>query len=137
MTDSNTQPIDTPVVQALVAKYVAIRDLKKRINEEAELKLQKCAERLEEIEAQLNAEMTKQGADSIKTPHGTCYFSKRYRASAEDWPAIEAYVLQTGRLDIFERRIASSVVKDIVDTTGELPPGVKAEITRTVNVRKS
>lgn len=130
-------PIDTPEVQKLVKKYVAVRALKKAIKADMDAKIALCDQKLDEVETQLNAEMTRQGAESIKTQFGTCYFSKRYKASAEDWPAIEAYILESGRVDLLERRVSSTVVKDIVDATGELPPGITAEVVRGVNVRQS
>lgn len=130
-------PIDTPEVQALVKKYVDVRAMKKAIKAEMDEKISKCDAVLDKIEALLNVEMTNQGAESIKTINGTCYFSRRYKASAEDWPAIEAYILASGRVDLLERRVSSTVVKDIVDATGELPPGITAEVVRGVNVRQS
>jgi hypothetical protein len=124
-------------IEELVAKYTKARDIKKAIKEEAEAKMKKCDEVLQRIENALNSAMTAIGADSVKTQNGTVYFSSRYRATAEDWLAIERFCVENGRLDFFERRLSSAVVKDYVDATGELPPGVHAEVIRTVNVRKS
>jgi ATP-dependent Lon protease len=124
-------------IEENVEKYLKVRDIRKRIKDEAEEKMKKCDEVMQRLENALNQSMTELGADSVKTPHGTAYFSSRYRASGEDWLAIERFCLEHNRLDFFERRISSTVVKEYAETTGELPPGVRAEITRTVNIRKS
>ena len=124
-------------IEENVEKYLKVRDIRKRVKDEAKEKMKKCDELMARLENALNAEMTGMGADSVKTPHGTAYFSSRYRASGEDWLAIERFCLEHNRLDFFERRISSTVVKEFVETTGELPPGIRAEITRTVNIRKS
>jgi hypothetical protein len=120
-----------------VEKYLRARDIRKRIKDEAEAKLKQLDEVMQKLENAMNAALTEIGADSVKTPHGTVYFSSRYRASAEDWLAIERFCLEHNRLDFFERRISSTAVKEYAETTGELPPGIRAEITRTVNIRKS
>ena len=124
-------------IEENVEKYLKVRDLRKRIKDEADIKMKKCDEVMERLENALNQAMTEMGVDSAKTPFGTAYFSSRYRASGEDWLAIERFCLEHNRLDFFERRISSTVVKEFVETTGELPPGIRAEITRTVNIRKS
>jgi hypothetical protein len=124
-------------IEKYVENYLLVRDKRKRIKDEAEEKMKKCDEVMQRLENALNQSMTELGADSVKTPHGTAYFSSRYRASGEDWLAIERFCLEHNRLDFFERRISSTVVKEYAETTGELPPGVRAEITRTVNIRKS
>jgi hypothetical protein len=123
-------------IEKRVESFIKIRDLKKKIKDEYEEKIQKCDEVAERITRELRQLMTEAGAESVKTDKGTVYFSTRYKASAEDWLAVEQFCLENNRLDFFERRLSNSVVKAYAEATGELPPGVRAEIERTVNVRK-
>lgn len=127
--------IDTPEIQDLVKKFITVRDKKKELNEAHDAKIVKYDAALEAIQNQLNILMTEQGAESVKTLNGTCYFSARYKVSSGDWLATEQYAIDNNRLDIFERRLSSKVIKEIVEATGALPPGVNAQIEKTVNVR--
>ena len=58
-------------IEENVEKYLKVRDLRKRIKDEAEIKMKKCDEVMERLENALNQAMTEMGVDSATTPFGT------------------------------------------------------------------
>lgn len=66
-----------------------------------------------------------EGLQNAKTPAGTAYFSTLYNCSVENSEVFFNYVQKHERWDLLEKRASKSAVKEEIDNTGEIPPGVK------------
>ena len=56
--------------------------------------------------------------------------------NVEDWTALQAYIQQSGAFEMLQRRLADKAVKEYAETTGALPPGVKAAEIATLSFTK-
>jgi hypothetical protein len=59
------------------------------------------------------------GVDSFKTPFGTAYKSLEEHYRIVDWDSFEAYVLETGNVFLFEKRLAKNSVKEVAKELGQ------------------
>lgn len=56
--------------------------------------------------------------------------------AGEGWNALCAYVQQSGRFDLLQKRISESAIKDIDEQTTMLPPGVERLKVPTISITK-
>lgn len=122
---------------SLVEKYIQLRDKKKIIQDGVKEKLAKIDSVLEKIEGLLLATFTEMGVESIKSPAGTAYTSRRSSATVADWDASFGWIRETENWSMLERRVNKSAVEAYKTETGELPPGVAWNEEITVNVRRT
>ena len=68
-------------------------------------------------------------ANLSKSEHTTGVAGRRFRAqrvektvpAAEDWKAVHAWILETGRFDILQKRLSDKAVKDMWEEGDEVP----------------
>jgi hypothetical protein len=123
-------------VSLRVKQYRAIRDKIKEMDEAHDKAREPLVEVQNLLTGWLQECLEKAGADSIKTPDGTCYSSTRYTASLADPGAFMAFVKSTNNLDLLDRKANANAVRDYVAEKGTLPPGVNLSALKTIGVRK-
>ena len=126
-------------VNELVAVYINIRSARDALLKQYEADDKELKTDLDLIEAELLSVCNTTGADSIKTEHGTVMKRLYERYYATDWEALKVFVRENDALDLFERRIHQTNIKDLLAARpGEgLPPGVNVFREFGVTVRKS
>lgn len=132
MTDNGTSPLEV-----LTARLIEIRDTRsanKRVYEEQDKPLR---DEFETIENALLAHANKLGVTSMRVPSGSISVITKTRSSGEDWAAIYQWVVVSGRMDIFNRKLNDKVVEELIENDGGPPPGVKVSRERTIQVRRS
>jgi hypothetical protein len=119
-------------VDQLVQTYVEVRDRIKELETEHKAQLAPYRDALSQVEGMLHTMLNQQGAESIKTEHGTAYKAPWTKAKVIDWPKTLDFIIESGQYDLLERRVSKTVVEDLGDVPGvELERGIK------VNVRRS
>lgn len=147
-------------INEVVKKYISLRDESTVISERHKEELRPIFESMNVIETWLLQEMEKMGVDSLKTPSGTPYkaVSKSVKmADPESFkafcfaPVIEAFknlnipnmpdilgLLTAGiRWDIIDFRPLKSGVNELINETGNVPPGVSVDQFTKINIRRS
>jgi hypothetical protein len=127
-----------PNMEQLVKMYVKIRTKKQQVQKEADEALAELDKSLSVISGAMKEQLVAAGATSAKTAGGTAYIQPKTRYYAMDWDAFGQWVLRTGNLAMFEKRIAQSNMKQhLEDNPNDVPPGLQADTEITVTVRKS
>jgi NADP-dependent 3-hydroxy acid dehydrogenase YdfG len=119
-------------MEELVGLYVSTRDKIKAIEAEHKEQLAPYRQGLDDVERLIMTMLNAAGADSMKTAAGTAYKAPWTKASIQDWQKVIDYAVENGRFDLFERRVAKTVVEEIGDV-----PGIEIERGVRVNVRRS
>jgi len=91
---------------------------------------------LEEISMWLRDKSDELGVDSFKTSAGTAYRTTKTRYSVADWNEFSSWVLDNEMLQCLEKRPAKLAVQEVVDETGEIPPGLSFFAEVEMQVRK-
>ncbi len=121
----------------LAAAYIKLRDLKKQVKERHSEELRPINERMSAIENAMLEMLNKVGTESARTKAGTVYRSQRTSVKVQDWDEALRYVLDNGYHHMLVRRLSPEGVKDLLENTGELIPGVSLSTDLTVGVRRS
>ena len=124
-------------ISEIVSNYVAVRDKKKEMQDRHKAELAPLNEVLGGLEGVMLKYMQEQGVNSIAVDGGTAYQSKRTSFSVEDPVLFREWVTQQGDLTYFESRASKSMVEAYLESTGELPAGLKYSADLTVNFRRS
>lgn len=93
--------------------------------------------KMEQLENWLLQNMQAVGTTQLKGSAGVAYQQEDTKASAADWPTVWDFCANTGRFDFLEKRLSNKAVKEYLEQTGELPPGVNIHRELKVVVRKS
>ena len=151
-------------VDEVIARYVELRNEKKALEAEAELKVQTVKDKMEKIELWLLAKMAEDGTNSYRTDAGTAYKSEKASVTIADAtifknfvfePAVEALtthlqatngvvdpatvllILQTStRWDAVDFRAGKKGVQEFVEHHGRVPEGLNYTTFATIGVRK-
>ena len=125
------------LVEKRVSQYIMIRDKLKELNAEHEEKLKPLVDLQNSLTGWLQSFMEQAGADSIKTPNGTCYSTTRHSASLADSEAFMKFVKDTDNYDLLDRKANVTAVRAYVEEHSALPPGVNLSSIKTIGVRRA
>ena len=104
--------------------YVDMRDELRVFQERVKKEEAEKKEYLDQISMWLRDQADKLGVDNFKTKSGTAYRNVKKSYRVGDWDAVCSYILETGNLQILEKRIAKRATEEIIESDGEVPPGI-------------
>lgn len=116
----------------LVDFYHDLRDLRLAMEKE----VAPVAERERQAKALILARLSE--ADGVTGVAGTRYRAQRVEKrvpAVKDWAALYAWVAETGRFDVMQRRLANKAVTDMWEADEDVP-GVDAAIAVDLSVTK-
>lgn len=120
--------VKTIPTDKLVQTYVKIRDKRKALSDEFEVKDKELQGLLDSIEAELLEACKSIGADSIRTEFGTVSrkVSKRYWTN--DWHSFHEFLKEHDALDLMEKRVSQSNMNTFLEENPDLlPPGLNID----------
>lgn len=129
--------VKTIPTDKLVQTYVKIRDKRKALSDEFEVKDKELQGLLDSIEAELLEACKSIGADSIRTEFGTVSrkVSKRYWTN--DWHSFHEFLKEHDALDLMEKRVSQSNMNTFLEENPDLlPPGLNVNAKYTVVIRR-
>lgn len=128
---------ETPAVDEIVARYIALRDKKAEIKAKYDAEVEAIDAAMSRVENYLLKLMTELGVESIRTSAGTPYVSRRTSATVADWEVFLDWVRSNGEWSMLERRANKTAVQSWRDEHNDLPPGLNWREERVVNIKRS
>jgi hypothetical protein len=129
---------DTPATEKLVRIYIKMRDQRASLKAEFEQQDKAIRDQMDVIESELLETCKKAGADSIRTQHGTIIRGVKTQYWTSDWESMHKFVLDNQALELLERRISQTTMKEfLANNPDKMPPGLNADSRYTVTVRRS
>ena len=131
---------ETPKINIteMTEKYIKLRDLRKRLDEEHKARIAPILAAQEHVESALLALFNELGMDSAKCEAGTAYRSTRTSVTVADMDSFLEFVKKNDAWHMLERRAAKSAVEEYVAASGgDLPPGLNFGSEVTVNIRRA
>lgn len=134
-------PAPAPAAPAMtideaVLKYRTLRDKTKEIKARHAVELEPFNTAMDELETYLQNRLIEVGANSIKTPHGTCFKVNKLTYGIEDPATFRGWVESHGRPDFYENRVSKEAVDNWVAEGNPLPAGLKVSSYTSINIRK-
>lgn len=124
-------------VDKRIEQYITIRDKLKAMDAEHEERKKPLVELQNLLTGWMQNFLEQAGADNVKTAHGTCYSTTRYTASLADPQAFMDFVITNQAYDLLDRKANVTAVRDHVEASGGLPPGVNLSAIKTIGVRRT
>lgn len=130
-------PLVTDDMEKRTRQFIEVRDTLKRMDAEHKEKCKPLREIQEVLAGRIQAFMTANGLENLRTNAGTCYTTTRRTASLADPEAFMRYVIEHNAFDLMDRRANSTAVQDFVKKNHALPPGCNLSSIETVGVRRA
>ena len=128
---------DTIPLDRLAKVYRKIRDQISTLTKEYDTQVEVLKAQQEEIKNAMKDQMQALGVTSVRTPQGTVVMSVKTRYSTADWDSFKKFVVEQDALDLFEKRIAQSNMKQFLEENpGVVPPGLNSNAEYDISVRK-
>lgn len=125
-----------PTVDEVVKGYIKLRDKKNSLKKDHAEELRPITEKMGLLENWLQRDLMTRGVESQKTAEGTAFLSTTAAATVKDRDAFFKYVIENEMWDLLENRVSKTVVRDHLEDTGEVVPGVNYQETKVVRIRR-
>ena len=111
-------------VQKWIRQYVAVRDAKKRLEDEQKAAAKQYTDILNVLEGKLQEFFTTPGQDSAPTGAGTAYLSTTYRASIADKQVFTDFIIAKQRWDLLDWKANAKAARAYVKNEKVPVPGI-------------
>lgn len=123
-------------VDEVVKGYIKLRDRKVKLKKEQMDELRPITDKMVILENWLLRDLQTRKVESQKTAEGTAFISTMSAATVKDRDAFFKYVIENEQWDLLENRVSKTVVRDHLEDTGEVVPGVNYSETVVVRIRR-
>lgn len=130
-------PKTSASVDAIIEKYIALRDLKSQKVAAHKKDLEAINTALDRVEAYLLKTFQELGVESLKTKLGTAYTQKRTSATVSDWETTLAFIREHELWSFLEKRVSKDAVETWREEHNDLPPGINWREENVVNIRRT
>lgn len=109
----------------VIAAYIKLRDQRDALKKEQAAVLARFNEKLYKLQLWLQKQLQDTGQSSAKTPSGTAFLQTDTSVTVEDFDAVLAFIKSTDLWPMLEKRVSKTVVADYIESTQQIPPGIK------------
>ena len=120
----------------LVQMYIDSRNACDQIQADADQQMAQHKQRMELVGKLMMARFNERGSTSTKCSTGTAFIEEKDSATIANQSAFFDYVVATESWDLLEKRCAKLAIRNFVQTTKELPPGINYTVRKEVVFRK-
>jgi len=129
--------VPMPDIATNIQRYVRIRDDLDRKRKEYQEFEKEAKYQLDQISMQIMTVADQLGVENFKTEYGTAYRNVKQSYTVQNWDEYIEWAEKTGNLHTIQKRVTKTAVDEIVDETGEIPPGLDLYTEVTFNIRRS
>lgn len=130
------QDLNFSNINDAITTYVATRDDLDRERKAYNAYEARAKNYMDRIEMFIKEKADELGVDSFKTQGGTAYRTVKTSYKVTTWDEFVEWLKATGNFHCLEKRAAKNAVKEIHDSTGEVPPGLDYQTEVTFDVRR-
>lgn len=123
-------------VSDVIRAYMKLRDQKAAIEAETKERIAEIKVKMAKLEAYIKSQMDAQGVTSLKSEHGTAFLVTTDYATVADWDAVLEFIRENEAYDMLEKRVSKLAVRNYIEQTNNVPPGVNYGTKVEVNIRK-
>jgi hypothetical protein len=128
---------DVVPLDKLAKIYRKMRDRVSELTREYDTEVEIIKAQQAEIVTAMKEQMQALGVTSVRTDQGTVVLSVKTRYSTSDWDSFKSFVTEHDALDLFEKRIAQTNMKQFLEENpGVVPPGLNSNAEYDISVRK-
>lgn len=121
----------------VIAAYIHLRAEKEAMAKRHKEELAPLTDKMNKLLAWTHQQLQSQGQKNARVDSGTAFLQTDISVTVEDWDAVWDFVTANGLKAMLERRVSKGVVQEYIESTGEVPPGVKVTSEISCHIRKS
>jgi hypothetical protein len=118
-------------------RYLQVRKEVEDLEREHKTAKAGLTEKLIALENWMTAKAQEDGLETVKTPHGTAYWSTHHTATVGSREEFFSFCKEHDAWDMVESRASKTGVKSYIEANGAPPPGVNFSSTKVFNMRKA
>lgn len=118
-------------------KYLQVRNQIESLEREHKTAKAVLTEKLVALENWMTAKAQEDGLETVKTPHGTAYWSTHHTATVGSREEFFNFCKEHDAWDMVESRASKTGVKSYIEAHGAPPPGVNFSSAKVFNMRKA
>jgi hypothetical protein len=118
-------------------KYLQVRNQIESLEREHKTAKAVLTEKLIALENWMTAKAQEDGLETVKTPHGTAYWSTHHTATVGSREEFFNFCKEHDAWDMVESRASKTGVKSYIEAHGAPPPGVNFSSAKVFNMRKA
>ena len=127
-----------PKVDEVISTYLRLRSKKEKIEAEVKDKVSGLKTKMEKIESWLQRKADAEGVTSFSAKGvGTAFVTKTDYANVSDWDAVLDFIKENDSYEMLERRVSKKAVRDYIQESKAVPPGITYGTRVGVNIRKA
>ena len=123
-------------IDEVIAGYIKLRDLRDDLKKKQAVALKELTDRMWKLENYIQKILVDSGQESAKTASGTAFLQTDTSVAIEDFDATLAFIKEHDLWAMLEKRVSKSVVTDYIESTQEIPPGLKVTREISCHVRR-
>lgn len=127
----------TTNVKDAIKLYLKLRTKAESIKAEAKEQVDVIESKMQKLGAYLHQQMDTLGVTSLKSESGTAFLSTIDYARVENWDATLDFIKDNDAYELLEKRVSKKVVRDYIESTRKVPPGIMYGTKVEVSVRKA
>ena len=132
-----TEETTTIPADKLVRVYIKMRDAKAKLTKEYDEAVLKIEEQMDVVQSELLKICKVTGQDGGKTEFGSFTRSVRTRYDTTDWTAMHAFIKEHDALDLMERRVSQTNMKNfLTENPNLIPEGLNVFSKYAITVRR-
>jgi hypothetical protein len=121
----------------VIEAYLLLRQEKETILKKHKEELAPYTDKMNKLLAWTHQQLQSQGQKNARVDSGTAFLQTDVSVTVEDWDSVWDFVVTNGLKAMLERRVSKGVVQEYIESTGEVPPGVKVTSEISCHIRKS
>lgn len=121
----------------VIAAYLKLRQHKDEVSKRHKEELAPVNDQLNKLMAWTHGQLNSQGQKNARVDSGTAFLQTDTSVTVQDWDTVIAFIKEHGLFELLERRVSKGVVQEYIESTGEIPPGVKVVSEISCHIRKS
>ena len=124
-------------INAIVAHYITLRDHKTKLDAEHKTRVGEIDAQMKNAESFLLGHMNDTNQKNAGFTAGSVIVGEKVMPGFDDKAATMQFIKDTGNVELLQQRLSSTAVKEYMDqNNGQLPPGIKIAVERTVTIRR-
>lgn len=121
----------------VVAAYLQLKQQKEQMVKRHKEELAPLTDKLNKLLAWCHAQLLSQGQKNARVDSGTTFLQTDVSVTVDDWDTVIAFIKENDLWPMLEKRVSKGVVQEYIESTGEVPPGVKVSSEISCHIRKS
>lgn len=121
----------------VVAAYLQLRQQRDELKKKQAEEMAPINEKLLKLQAWCQQQLQSQGQKNARVDSGTCFLQTDTSITVEDWDQISDFIKVNDLWPMLEKRVSKGVVQEYIESTGEVPPGLKVSQEISCHIRRS